>query len=65
MLTGQNSFGLTFISGSDRPLLSALSFLLVLPVVLEGLRIHAPHALCPLPVDHAVLLLTEDTTARP
>ena len=61
----QNSFVLNSYTSlclhvSDRSVLSALSFLLVLPVILKGLRIHTPHALRPLPVDHTVLPFTGD-----
>ena len=44
---------------------NAPGFLLCLPAGVVDLGVHAVHALCPLPVDHTVLLLTEDTTAKP
>lgn len=39
-------------------MLLAVAFLLRLLVGLVGLRVDAPHALGPLPIDHTALLLT-------
>lgn len=39
--------------------LLVVAFLLRLPVGLVGMRVHAPHTLRPLPVDHAALLFAE------
>ena len=43
---------------------NAPGLLLCLLVAVVDLGVHAVHALGPLPVDHTMLLLTEDTTAR-
>ena len=43
---------------------NAPGLLLCLLVGVVDLGVNAVHALCPLSVDHAVFLLTEDKTAR-
>lgn len=44
--------------------LLVVAFLLGLLVGFVGLRLHAPHALCPLAVDDAVLLFTAQTRRK-
>lgn len=44
--------------------LLVVAFLLDFLVGFVGLRLHAPHALCPLAVDEAVLLFTAQTRCK-